>query len=184
MKNSHRGLMVTALILATAAAHGQDGGIEQAQALLKPFKLGLQEALRTGLQDGPVAAIAACRIQAPAIAESLSKRGIRLGRTSHRLRNPANIAPTWVAPTLDRYVQGAALDPELVKLDDGLMGYIEPITLKPLCTTCHGEVLAAPVAQRIHELYPQDRATGFKPGDFRGVFWLEFPAADERAGAH
>jgi hypothetical protein len=31
------------------------------------------------------------------------------------------------------------------------------------------------IAAKIDELYPDDEATGFSEGDFRGVFWVEFP---------
>ena len=55
------------------------------------------------------------------------------------------------------------------------MGYVEPIVMQPMCLTCHGESLAPEIAARISEVYPDDQATGFKVGDFRGVFWVEFP---------
>ena len=66
----------------------------------------------------------------------------------------------------------------MVALGAGRIGYAEPIFMKPLCVTCHGEALAAPVRERIAELYPEDRATGFRVGDFRGLFWAEFPAGE------
>ena len=55
------------------------------------------------------------------------------------------------------------------------MGYVEPIMVQPMCLVCHGEALQPGVAAQIDERYPEDRATGFKAGDFRGVFWVEFP---------
>jgi hypothetical protein len=66
----------------------------------------------------------------------------------------------------------------VVSLPNDRFGYAEPIFLKPLCLTCHGESLAPDVAARINELYPEDRALGFETGDFRGVFWIEYPAKD------
>ena len=44
-----------------------------------------------------------------------------------------------------------------------------------LCLTCHGESLQPEIATRINESYPEDEAAGFKTGDLRGVFWVEFP---------
>ena len=55
------------------------------------------------------------------------------------------------------------------------MGYAEPIIVQPMCLACHGESLAPEIAAKISEAYPDDQATGFKVGDFRGVFWVEFP---------
>ena len=63
-----------------------------------------------------------------------------------------------------------------VSLDEGREGYVEPIRLLPQCLACHGEQIAPDVAARLHELYPDDQATGFAVGDLRGVFWIEYPA--------
>ena len=145
------------------------------EALLQPFKQQLQQALKSGLANGPDAAIAACNEQAPQIAASLSADGVRLGRTSHRLRNPANAGPAWVRPILDAYA--AAPDeavPRTVELDENLTGYVEPIMVQPMCLLCHGEQVAPGISARLQSLYPDDEATGYAAGDLRGVFWVEF----------
>ena len=101
---------------------------------------------------------------------------MRVGRASHRLRNPANAPPAWVAPILETWVADpAARAPRTVSLAEGRSGYVEPILLQPPCLTCHGESLAPEVAERIRTSYPEDRATGFQVGDLRGVFWVEYP---------
>jgi hypothetical protein len=144
-----------------------------------PFKRALQEALLQGLSQGPVEAIAACQVKAPEIARALSRDGVRLGRASDRLRNPANAAPDWARPILDAYVANPwDRAPRALSLPNGQSGYVEPILVQPLCLTCHGEALAAGVASRIRELYPQDRAVGYRVDDLRGVFWVEFPAGE------
>lgn len=181
MNNHFAGvLFIVSLLHPAASAFAQEPNMERAQALLQPFKTGLMAALKAGLQQGPVEAIAACNIQAPAIAANLSREEFRVGRSSHRLRNSFNTAPEWAAPSLNEYANGGDLKPELVPLGNGHWGYVEPITLQPLCTTCHGETLAAPVEERIRELYPNDQATGFKPGEFRGIFWMEFTEDGDR----
>ncbi len=142
--------------------------------VLQPFKRDLMAALQAGLAEGPAAAIDACRLQAPVIAAQQQSQRIRVGRTSHRLRNPANAAPAWVAPVLTAYLaEPADAAPRTVSLADGAAGYVEPIRLQPLCATCHGRELAPDVARRIDELYPDDQATGFAVGELRGVFWVE-----------
>ncbi len=164
-----------------AAAVSQAGELEAARgaALLEPFKAELQRALRSGLEQGPVEAIAACRDRAPEISMSLSTDGVRLGRSSHRLRNPDNAPPDWVQPILDAYVASPTdRAPTTVSLSANRSGYVEPILLQAACLTCHGEVLAPAVAARIDELYPEDRAVGFGVGDLRGVFWVAFPSSD------
>lgn len=122
-------------------------------------------------------AISVCRDQAPAIAQALSVEGVRIGRTSHRLRNPANAAPDWVNTVLEGYLAASSdRAPEVVQLPDNREGYIEPIMLQPLCVTCHGKTLAPDVAAHLEAVYPEDEATGFEVGDLRGVYWVEYPA--------
>jgi hypothetical protein len=167
------------LTLSTGAACAQHNEADRGAELLKPFKLELMQALQAGLAQGPAEAISACRIEAPQIAQSLSTDGVRMGRTSHRLRNPANTAPDWVTPVLDDYLADASNRlPRSVQVSGSMNGYVEPIGIKPLCLACHGEALAPEVAVRIGELYPKDRATGFTEGDLRGVFWVEYPVSD------
>ena len=151
----------------------QSNPAEEGAALLAPFKANLKNELVTSMEAGVDEAIAACNTAAPAIAESLSVEGVRMGRSSHKLRNPANVAPDWAAPAIESYVVGET-QPVTVELDDGRHGYIEPIMMQPLCLTCHGQELQPEVQIKLAQLYPDDQATGFAAGDFRGVFWVEF----------
>lgn len=184
----HRATLGLALLLAVgvpAEAGAQASTADPAEAaergaeLLAPFKRELQQALRAGMAEGPLAAVSACRVRAPEIARGLSREGVAVGRASHRLRNPANAAPDWVAPVLAEYLaEPAKRAPRTLAISPGRTGYVEPIVAQPLCLTCHGESLAPELAQRIAELYPEDRAVGFRVGDLRGVFWVTFPATD------
>ena len=144
-------------------------------ALLLPFKQNLKGALVKGMESGPVAAIGACSTEAPTIARGLSVDGVVMGRSSHKLRNPKNVAPEWVVPVLEAYVAGSQSGPVAVELTRDRYGYVEPIKVQPMCLSCHGAELHPDVAATINELYPDDMATGFSEGDFRGVFWVEFP---------
>lgn len=143
-------------------------------ALLAPFKQNLKSALVKGMESGPVAAIGACNTEAPVIAGELSVDGTAMGRSSHKLRNPENVAPEWAVPFLSAYAAGTQTDPVAVEYAKDRYGYVEPIMLQSMCLNCHGAVLHPDVAARINELYPDDEATGFSEGDFRGVFWVEF----------
>ncbi|MEE4174221.1 MAG: DUF3365 domain-containing protein [Xanthomonadales bacterium] len=152
---------------------------EQGQAILAPFKQQLMGALMAGMAQGPDQAIDVCRLQAPAIAADLSDERISVGRTSHRLRNPENAGPAWATAQLQAYLeQGRDWQPQVVQLDDGRTGYVEPIVTQPLCLVCHGSELAPAVQDALETHYPEDRATGFATGDLRGVFWVSFDAGD------
>jgi hypothetical protein len=162
--------------MAACTAHAADTELARGAELLMPFKKDLQQALKSGLAEGPAEAIQVCRVKAPGIADALSVDGVRMGRSSHKLRNPDNTAPEWVSPIMQAYLdEPSSRKPRAVALPDNRWGYVEPIVVQPLCLTCHGSELAPEVAGQISELYPEDRATGFEAGDLRGVFWLEFP---------
>lgn len=171
-------LLIASFALTACVTQTHEDDLARGAELLTPFKQNLQQTLVSGLKQGPVHAITACQLQAPEIAKSLSLEGVVVGRTSNRLRNPANASPEWVSPVLDSWlVASAEHEPQIVELADNRLGYVEPILLKPLCLTCHGSNLMPEVTARIDELYPEDRATDFETGDLRGVFWIEFPAS-------
>lgn len=178
-----KGLLVLAwsILLALPVVPGmalsQEDDLAYGAELLAPLKGELKHALMAGMQHGPLNAISVCKDTAPAIAASLSVDGVEIGRTSHRLRNPANSAPDWVDPILRKYLDEESVRaPTVVSLKNNRQGYIEPIVVAPLCLACHGETLEPDVAAHINEAYPEDQATGFDVGDLRGVYWVEYPA--------
>jgi len=149
--------------------------IQRAQAALEPFKAELQTALRESLRaGGPEGAIQVCRDKAPEIAASLSKDGVRIGRTSHRLRNPKNLSPRWVEPLIVEFLEkGNDRTFRAVRLADGAVGYVEPIYVQPMCLGCHGKEISPAVSEKLDAAYPHDNGRGFDAGDFRGVFWVK-----------
>ncbi|MHB0970207.1 MAG: c-type heme family protein [Thermoanaerobaculia bacterium] len=136
------------------------------------FRTQLQMELKEGMARGPVHAVAVCRDRAPRIAAESGSPTLQLGRTSTRVRNPDNAPAGWLVPVLEHYARHPEdREPRTVVLGDGRSGYVEPITVAPVCLVCHGDAVAPDVSRALQELYPQDRATGYKAGDFRGVFW-------------
>ncbi len=169
-------IIVVALVAAiTGCTQTTVDPAAQGAALLAPFKQGLKNELVTGMESGPVAAISTCSIKAPVIADGLSVDGVVMGRSSHKLRNAANVAPEWAATYLEAYAAGEQDGPVAIEYEEGRFGYIEPIKTQLMCLNCHGTQLHPDVAAALEELYPDDKATGFSEGDFRGVFWVEFP---------
>ena len=173
------GLAMAMTLLMSGAALTEETELAHGAELLVPLKKDLKQALMAGMQKGPVHAIAACKDQAPEITDALAVEGIQIGRTSHRLRNPDNTAPEWAEIALKTYLNDEAdRAPRVISLANNREGYIEPITIKPLCIACHGSDLAPDVAEQIRTMYPDDEATGFELDDLRGVYWVEYPAAD------
>jgi hypothetical protein len=182
MKNTKLSIATWTVLVVAFCASGiastQETSPERGAELLAPLKKNLQLALMTGMQKGAVNAISVCKDQAPAIADSLFVDDVRIGRTSHRLRNPANTAPEWVDAVLKTYLEDESnRSSRVVPLANNREGYVEPIMTKPLCLACHGETLAPDIAAQIERMYPEDEATGFKVDELRGVYWVEYPAA-------
>lgn len=140
----------------------------------------LQERLASALRErGPAGAVEVCRVEAPDIAAAVGKeRQMEVGRTSHKLRNPANAPRPWIEPYLS---SAAGRKPEEVKpvvVDLGnRWGVLRPIATAGTCLVCHGDPRGFDPSLRetLQRLYPQDRAVGFQEGEFRGFFWAEVP---------
>lgn len=125
---------------------------------------------------GPIAAIDVCANSAPAIASALSVDGVTVARTSSRLRNSANAAPTWVSEQVTTWEKQppAERKPYFVEAAGVLPArYAAPLPMLPLCATCHGESVADDVKRAIAARYPNDQATGFAANDLRGAVWVE-----------
>lgn len=157
-------------------AHGQAPPARAAEAVAA-LRSELLAALTQALAQGPAAAIDACRVEAPRIAERIAANGVAVGRTSHRLRNPANAPEPWMLPLLDE-LRAAPPEPgswRSVDLGERGTGYVEPIHLQPLCASCHGEAVEPALLGQIRALYPSDEAVGFRVGELRGLFWAVVP---------
>lgn len=137
------------------------------------FKKALGAALAKG---GAKDALPECRVALPKSDEVLS-----VGRTSHRLRNPANAPQEWMKPYLKKFSHADKTKiPKqvLVRLGNDRYGYLEPIFVEPICLNCHGSGLSPELIGAIKKDYPHDQAVGFKEGDFRGLLWLEMKAPE------
>ena len=158
--------------------------MEKAKNALQPLKEQLVDALTGALEEGgPETAIAVCKDEAPRIAAELSVDGVRMGRTSHKLRNPDNAPQPWVEPLLAAYLADPQNpEPRAVRLDDSTIGYVEPIYAMSFCLSCHGPSIEPALQRTIRSLYPEDQATGFRMNDLRGLFWVTLPV-EARSGA-
>lgn len=128
-------------------------------------------------QGGPIAAFSVCPTESPRIAKEVAEaQKVEMGRTSFRLRNPANAPRPWAA----RYVAAAAgkkpdeLAPVVFDLGDRI-GLLRPIVATNACARCHGPAEAIPpeVKAELAKRYPKDQGVGFAPGDLRGFIWVE-----------
>ena len=143
-----------------------------AQALGRALKARLSEAIQAG---GVPEGISACKLAAPEITANEGRgSGLKIGRTSFKLRNPANSPPDWALSD----VAGRVESPTFSTAPDGTLQALLPIRLEGLCLSCHGPEadLTPEVRAALARDYPEDRATGFASGDLRGWFWIEVPS--------
>ena len=157
---------------------------EQARSQAVPAFESFAETLKAELlgaieKGGPVVAVEVCSQRAPEIALSVSQeRGFLMGRSSHRLRNQDNAPSEAIIAYLAQHAQKPASEAsvEVVSSDSDWV-VIAPIATQPLCLTCHGDSASFPpeLTQTLEKFYPDDKATGFKVGELRGVFWARLP---------
>lgn len=155
--------------------------VQAARAAARALGSGLQSQLRAALEnEGAVSAIGVCNHAAPAVAASVAEdAGLSVGRTSLRLRNPANAPTAWERRQLVAFADAQAAGADLTSLEhaavvaeDGarVFRWMKPIVMGAMCAQCHGEAIAPEVATAIAALYPNDQAVGFAQGDVRGAF--------------
>ena len=134
-------------------------------------------------EGGPPAALEVCTADASALTQQVSDtQGVHVGRSTLRLRNPANVGPDWVQAWLtnagERPAAGLAPVTEVVDTPNGRVAhFLKPLPVEAPCLACHGpaESLAPEISALLAKSYPDDKATGYALGDLRGVLWAETP---------
>lgn len=163
---------------------GESDMVRQSRAMSAELggklKAQLEAALKSG---GPASALGVCQTVAPAIGGELSQSfGGEVGRTALKVRNTDNAPDAFEAKILERFVAEAANGADLTKLEHfetieengkRLFLYMKaiPMAEKP-CAACQGKTIDPQLLDKIRELYPEDQATGFVPGEVRGAFTI------------
>lgn len=174
-----------ALIAAPALAGELEDRSAKAREIVKEFAGKLQGELKTGMEaGGPTQAITVCRDKAPDIAALLSSRyGGRVARTSLRTRNPGSEPDAWEAKVLKEFEARKARGEDPAQIEHAEIvtaggqkqfRYMKAIAIGPNqpCLKCHGATIDPAVSAKLKELYPADKATGYKEGELRGAFTI------------
>lgn len=152
--------------------------VQHADMVIITLQGALLSELRRRLDvGGPAEALNSCHMAAIPVEQRASRyEGVAVGRTSARLRNPANAPRAWASPIVERYADNprAKVDGFVVDLGDRV-GVLRPIREQPICQSCHGpeRTLGPGVRVLLARRYPLDQAVGFHEGDIRGWFWAE-----------
>ncbi|MET0067893.1 MAG: DUF3365 domain-containing protein [Candidatus Thiodiazotropha sp.] len=166
------------------ADEAMQANVEEGKGVIKAFMTDLKGELQKSMKkSGPVGAISTCNTVAPQLAEAHSQMSRwEVGRTSLKIRNQDNTPDAWETAVLEEFEtrKQAGEDPmKLVKAEvveekgRKVFRMMKAIPTAEVCTKCHGAELAEPVAAKLDELYPQDKARGYQPGDLRGAFTLK-----------
>ena len=152
------------------------------QAMLKELGQKLQSSMAEG---GAINAIGVCHLQAPDIANRASTNNqAKISRMGTRARNPVMGVPNdWQAKALAQFDAALArgekpADLEFSETVTTASGkefhFAKPIVLQPMCVSCHGspDQISPEVKAKLNELYPNDKAVGYQPGQLRGAVVL------------
>lgn len=188
MADGRRLLLAAALALApVSGVAGEPADTAGLAAEARGLAMQLGERLKGELVSamqagGPVAAIGVCRDKAlPLTAELGAQHGWEIGRTSLRVRNPANAPDDFERAVLEDFNRRLAGGEPVAQIEDTSLDvhgerrefrFMKAIPTAEACTVCHGRQVAAPLRSTLQEMYPEDAATGFAAGDIRGAFTL------------
>jgi hypothetical protein len=164
--------------------------IKEAMLLGEEISSKAQGELMTALQKaisehGVTGAISFCNLNAlPILAEVSDQYGVEIRRVSEDFRNPEDQPRPDEKEILSAYTynteKGFANEPNIQKIQNGeVLLYTKAIVIpNNLCLNCHGELgkdIDSETAAALEKLYPEDKATGHKIGDLRGIWSLRIP---------
>ena len=157
-------------------------GNEAAQALMGALQARLMAAMQEG---GPAHAVRFCAQDALPVTDSVAAalgEGFEIKRVSLRHRNPQNAPDAAEAEALRHFEStlaqtGSLPETWVQKTPAGELRYYRSVTIAPPCLTCHAEAeeLDPEVRTALEETYPEDLATGYEAGDFRGLIRVTIP---------
>ncbi|MBW6492613.1 MAG: DUF3365 domain-containing protein [Lentimicrobium sp.] len=139
----------------------------------------LANVLQVSKSGGTVYAVTFCNERAMSLTDSLSQKyNCLIERISQKYRNPANKPGESDEAVLLKMSSLASAEPFLLS-GNGIVTYYKPIRIAmPACLNCHGiegKDISIPTLEAIRQKYPNDLATGYKEGDFRGLWKITFP---------
>ena len=175
------GVLACSCVFATENQSDQEQLIKSSKETIGKFAKTLKGELKKAVKEGGLAnAIGVCSKKATPIAEKISKEnGLTIKRISIKNRNPNNVPSEWQRKVLENFALKHAAGGNLKKMayakiveTDGKkqFRFVKAIPTGKLCLKCHGEKVDAKVEAKLAELYPDDKARGFKQGDLRGAF--------------
>jgi len=130
--------------------------------------------------NGAVKAIDVCSVKAPAMAKAASeKTGWEIKRVSLKNRNPKGSADKWEKRAIRDFEQILAANSDAVMEKGEIVSmqgkqyfrYAKGLKTAKECLLCHGkeEIISIEIKEKLKEVYPKDRATGYDINQVRGI---------------
>ncbi len=152
--------------------------LEKGKAIAQKTGAVLGENLKLAIESkGVNHALSFCNQMALQLTDSMAKaENVGIKRVSLKNRNPVNTANKseldyfLLTETLKR--SGKKITPQLKEVDDKMVAYY-PIFIQNKCLQCHGDKnkdIKKSTLTKIKNLYENDKATGYKVGDLRGIW--------------
>ena len=164
---------------APVAGLPREQAVSQARMAAQDAFNRLSGELAKAISDGgPVAAIPVCSVKARQLVADVSvARNVGMVRLSDRPRNPEQAAAGADLAAIESFREamnrGETPQPDTLEMNDGSSVVRLPITVsQPLCLQCHGGPgdIAPETREAILAVYPDDKATGYRLNDLRGIW--------------
>jgi hypothetical protein len=172
-------ILVFALSLQAEVLPAKVEGIKYIKMLGSSLKSALQKEMKA--DKSGVKALEFCAKKADEITKEVNSKlpeGSSVRRTALRTRADDNAPDSIDEGVMEVFAKAASekkLTPKnVIAIDiDGATRVYKPLLVAKVCTKCHGSDVSDELKTKIKERYPNDKALGFKEGDFRGVMVAE-----------
>jgi len=175
------------LVLAGTSSAFDSVAMEKGRSAARALNQTLRAKMMASMAEvGPSGTVAVCYYQAQALAGEVSaNEGVRVRRTSLRVRNPRNAPDPFereLLVRLEKLNREGKIPPEVFEeqVTDGkrVYRYAKPLLVESMCLTCHGrgEEIPQNVRRELEVRYPDDGATGYRAGELRGIVSVIIPS--------
>lgn len=184
-------LLTLSLLIAAFPAFAQDIGAltEDTKKTVLPLIPKVVKAMEEAVADKGVAeSIPVCKDEAPKLVKEMRERtGWSIRRVSLKTRNADRATPdAWETAVLADFDKRAAAGeaPQTMEKSElvsengkSYLRYMKALPAAPICMNCHAatENLDPKLQAKLKEIYPQDKAVGYEPGQVRGALTVKRP---------
>jgi hypothetical protein len=155
----------------------------------KDLLVSLQSELKNAIESGGFEkAMDVCNLKAIPLTEIVERstdRQVKIKRTTYKNRNKLNEPDTFEKLALDYFIAKTEKGENIpdfyiqktIENKETFYYYYKPLKVNAVCLNCHGtpENMQVETLAKIKEYYPDDKATGYEDGDFRGLVSIKIP---------